>query len=137
MKQINIKKIILPNLPYVLFIYLFDKVAQAFRLAGGADLSAKVLNLGNGFSAAFENMGFSLHPIDLIVGVAGAVIIRLVVYFKGKNAKKYRQGMEYGSARWGTAEDIVPYMDKEFSNNVILTQTQAKSYANVLILRCN
>lgn len=101
MKQLNIKKIILPNLPYVLFIYLFDKVAQAFRLAGGADLSAKVLNLGVGFSAAFENMGLSLHPIDIIVSITGAIIIRLVVYFKGKNAKKYRQGMEYGSARWG------------------------------------
>lgn len=124
MKQVNIKKIILPNLPYVLFIYLFDKVAQAFRLAGGADLSAKVLNLGAGFSAAFENMGLSLHPIDIIVGFAGAFIIRLVVYFKGKNAKKYRQGMEYGSARWGSTEDIAPYMDKEFSNNVILTQTE-------------
>lgn len=124
MKQVNIKKIILPNLPYALFIYLFDKVGQAFRLAGGADLSAKVLNLGAGFSSAFENMGLSLHPIDMIIGIAGAVIIRLVVYFKGKNAKKYRQGMEYGSARWGSVEDIAPYMDKDFSNNVILTQTE-------------
>ncbi|MDL2327793.1 type IV secretory system conjugative DNA transfer family protein [Ruminococcaceae bacterium OttesenSCG-928-A11] len=124
MKQVSIKKIILPNLPYVLFIYLFDKVGQAFRLAGGADLSAKVLNLGNGFSAAFENFSLSLHPFDLVIGIAGAVIIRLVVYVRGKNAKKYRQGMEYGSARWGNAEDIAPYMDKDFSNNVILTQTE-------------
>ena len=99
--SINIKKIILPNLPYMLFIWLFDKVGQAFRLAGGADLSAKILNLGGGFSATFESMGLSLHPLDLCIGIAGAVIIRLVVYFKGKNAKKYRQGMEYGSARWG------------------------------------
>ena len=98
--NINIKKIILPNLPYVLFVWVFDKVGQAFRLAGGADLSAKILNLGGGFSAAFENMALSFHPIDLCIGIAGAVIIRLVVYFKGKNAKKYRQGMEYGSARW-------------------------------------
>ncbi|MDL2288221.1 type IV secretory system conjugative DNA transfer family protein, partial [Oscillospiraceae bacterium OttesenSCG-928-F05] len=124
MKRVNIKKIILPNLPYVLFIWLFNKVGQAFRLAGGADLSAKVLNLRNGFSAAFESFGLSLHPIDIIVGIAGAVIILLVVYVRGKNAKKYRQGMEYGSARWGGPEDIAPYMDKQFSNNVILTQTE-------------
>lgn len=120
----NIKKIILPNLPYVLFIWLFDKVGQAFRLAGGTDLSAKVLNLGNGFSAAFQSMGLSLHPIDFVVGIAGAVIIRLVVYVRGKNAKKYRQGVEYGSARWGTAEDIKPYIDPVFQNNAILTQTE-------------
>jgi len=96
----NIKKIILPNLPYVLFIWVFDKVGQAFRLAGGSDLSAKILNLGVGFTVAFESIAPSLHPLDLLVGISGAVIIRLVVYFKGKNAKKYRQGMEYGSARW-------------------------------------
>ncbi|MGI5899702.1 MAG: VirD4-like conjugal transfer protein, CD1115 family [Christensenellales bacterium] len=120
----SIKKIILTNLPYVLFIWLFDKVGQAFRLAGGADLSAKVLNLGNGFAAAFESFGLSLHPLDLIIGIAGAVIIRLIVYFKGKNAKKYRQGMEYGSARWGNSEDIKPYTDPTFQNNVILTQTE-------------
>lgn len=126
----NIKKIILPNLPYVLFIWLFDKVGQAFRLAGGADLSAKILNLENGFSAAFQSLGLTLHPTDLVVGIAGAVIIRLVVYMRGKNAKKYRQGMEYGSARWGTAEDIAPYTDKEFSNNVLLTQTERLTMSN-------
>jgi len=108
----------------VLFIWLFDKLGQAFRLAGGADISAKVLNLGGGFSATFQSMGLSLHPLDLCIGVAGAVIIRLVVYFKGRNAKKYRQGMEYGSARWGKAEDIKPYMDPVFQNNIILTQTE-------------
>jgi Type IV secretory pathway, VirD4 components len=122
--NVNIKKIILPNLPYVLFVWLFDKVSQAFRLAAGTDLSAKILNLGGGFSAAFENMALSFFPLDLLVGIMGAVIIRLAVYFKGKNAKKYRQGMEYGSARWGKPEDIAPYMDKEFFNNVILTQTE-------------
>lgn len=120
----NVKKMILPNLPYMLFIWLFDKVGQAFRLAGGADLSAKILNLGAGFSLAFESMAPSIHPLDLCIGIAGAVIIRLMVYFRGKNAKKYRQGMEYGSALWGTAADIAPYMDKEFSNNVLLTQTE-------------
>lgn len=122
--NINIKKIILPNLPYVLFVWLFDKAGQAFRLAQGADLSAKILNLGGGFSAAFESMAPSFHLLDLCIGIAGAVIIRLVVYFKGKNAKKYRQGMEYGSARWGNAQDIAPYMDSDFFNNVILTQTE-------------
>ena len=122
--NINIKKIILPNLPYVLFVWLFDKAGQAFRLAQGADLSAKILNLGGGFSAAFESMAPSFHLLDLCIGIARAVIIRLVVYFKGKNAKKYRQGMEYGSARWGNAQDIAPYMDSDFFNNVILTQTE-------------
>lgn len=120
----NIKKIILPNLPYVLFLWLFDKVGQAFRLAAGADLSAKIINLGGGFNAAFENIAPSLHLLDLCVGIVGMTVIRLVVYFKGKNAKKYRQGIEYGSARWGNAQDIAPYMDSDFSNNVILTQTE-------------
>lgn len=120
----NIKKIILPNLPYVLFLWLFDKVGQAFRLAQGSDPSAKILNLGGGFTAAFESMAPSFHLLDLCIGIAGAVIIRLVVYFKGKNAKKYRQGIEYGSARWGNEQDIAPYMDSDFSNNVILTQTE-------------
>jgi len=122
--NVNIKKIILPNLPYVLFVWLFSKVSQAVRLAAGTDLSEKILNLVGGFSAAFENMAPSFSPIDLLVGIMGAVIVRLVVYFKGKNAKKYRQGMEYGSARWGTPADIAPYMDKEFFNNAILTQTE-------------
>lgn len=120
----NIKKIVLPNLPYVLFLWLFDKVGQAFRLAADADLSAKIINLGGGFNAAFENMAPSLHLLDLCVGIVGMTVIRLVVYFKGKNAKKYRQGIEYGSARWGNAQDIAPYMDSDFSNNVILTQTE-------------
>ena len=124
MKQINYKKLILPNIPYVFFVYLFDKVGQAVRLAPGADISAKILNITQGFSAAFENAAPSLHPMDLLIGAAGAVLIRLIVYFKGKNAKKYRRGMEYGSARWGNAEDIKPYVDPVFENNVILTQTE-------------
>lgn len=122
--NVNIKKIILPNLPYVLFLWLFDKVGQAFRLAAGADLSAKIINLGGGFNAAFENIAPSLHLLDLCVGIVGMTVICLVVYFKGKNAKKYRQGIEYGSARWGNTQDIAPYMDSDFSNNVILTQTE-------------
>ena len=124
MSNINLKKLILPNLPYVLFVYLFDKVAQAVRLAPGADLSGKLLAIGNGFTAAFTSPLPSFHPVDILIGIAGAVIIRLVVYTKGKNAKKYRKGMEYGSARWGNAEDIKPYIDPVFENNVLLTQTE-------------
>ena len=124
MKQINYKKLILPNIPYVFFVYLFDKVGQAVRLAPGADISAKILNITQGFSAAFENALPSVYPLDLLVGIVGAVIIRLIVYVKGKNAKKYRKGAEYGSARWGNAEDIKPYIDPDFQNNIILTQTE-------------
>lgn len=87
----------------------------------GADISAKVLNLSSGFGAAFQNVLPSLHPSDILAGIAGVVIIRLGVYFKGKNAKKYRKGMKYGSARWGTPEDIKPYIDPVFENNELLT----------------
>lgn len=124
MKIVNWKKLILPNLPYLLFVYLFDKVGQAARFAPGADLSGKLLSIGDGFNAAFASAAPSFHPVDLLVGVAGAVLIRLIVYFKGKNAKKYRKGIEYGSARWGNAEDIKPYIDPVFENNVLLTQTE-------------
>ena len=124
MKQINYKKLILPNIPYVFFVYLFDKVGQAVRLAPGADISAKILNITQGFSAAFENALPSVYPLDLLVGIVGAVIIRLIVYVKGKNAKKYRKGIEYGSARWGTKSDIAPFMDPKPENNIILTQTE-------------
>ena len=101
MKRIDYKKLILPNVPYVLFVYLFDKVGQAARLSPGADISEKVLHITQGFSAAFENALPSLHPLDLLIGIVGAVIIRLIIYVKGKNAKKYRKGIEYGSARCG------------------------------------
>ena len=120
----EIKKLLLLNVPYLLFVYLFDKIGQAVRLSPGVDLSGKVLSLGDGFTAAFISAAPSFHPADLIIGIAGAVIVRLVVYFKGKNAKKYRKGMEYGSARWGTAEDIKPYTDPVFANNIPLTQTE-------------
>ena len=126
----NVKKLLLTNLPYLLFVYPFDKVSQAFRLAPGANLSAKLLSIGDGFTAAFSGMGLSLHPTDLLIGLAGAVILRLVVYMKGKNAKKYRHGMEYGSARWGTAADIAPYMDKDFFNNIPMTQTERITMAS-------
>mgnify|MGYP005764052265 FL=1 len=120
----NMKKLILTNLPYLLFAYPFDKLAQAFRLAPGADLSAKLLSIQDGFSMAFASPAPSLEPADLLIGIAGALILRLAVYMKGKNAKKYRHGMEYGSARWGTPADIAPYMDKDFFNNIPMTQTE-------------
>ena len=118
------KKLLVLNLPYLLFVYLFAKCGQAYRLAAGADASAKLLHLTSGISAAFANPLPSLHPFDLCVGVVGAVAVRLIVYSKGKNAKKYRKGEEYGSARWGTAKDIAPYIDPKFENNILLTQTE-------------
>ena len=126
----EIKKQIILHLPYLMFVYLFGKVGQAFRLAQGADLSAKLLNIGQGFSAAFENAAPSFNPMDLLIGVAGAVIIRLVIYSKQKNAKKYRKGMEYGTARWGTPADIKPFIDPVFENNVLLTQTEQLMMSN-------
>ena len=121
----ELKKLLVLNLPYLLFVYLFAKCGQAYRLAAGADASAKLLHLTSGISATFANPLPSLHPFDLCVGVTGAVAVRLIVYSKGKNAKKYRHGMEYGSARWGTREDIAPYIDPVFQNNVILTKTES------------
>ena len=126
----EVKKLILLNLPYLLFVYLFGKVGQAFRLAQGIDLSAKLLHIGQGFTAAFASAAPSFHPIDLLIGIAGAVIIRLVVYSKQKNAKKYRKGMEYGTARWGTPADIKPFIDPVFENNVLLTQTERLMMSN-------
>ena len=130
MKQINLKKFILPNLPY-LFIALFaTKLGQAWRLTQGADFSEKVLHLMDGFAAAFQSFAPSFHPADLCIGIVLAAALRLAVYVKGKNAKKYRKNIEYGSARWGTAEDIKPYIDPVFENNVILTQTERLTMNN-------
>ena len=126
----EIKKQIILHLPYLAFVYLFGKVGQAFRLAQGADMSGKLLHIGQGFSAAFASAAPSFHPTDLLIGLAAAVIIRLVVYSKQKNAKKYRKGMEYGTARWGTAADIKPFIDPVFDNNVLLTQTERLMMSN-------
>ena len=120
----EVKKMLLLNVPYLVFVYLFDKIGQAVRLAPGADLSGKLFSLWDGFTAAFSSFAPSLHPADLLIGIAGAAVIRLAVYLKGRNAKKYRKGMEYGSARWGNAQDIKPYIDPVFENNVLLTQTE-------------
>ena len=96
----ELKKLLVLNLPYLLFVYLFAKCGQTYRLSAGVDASAKLLHLTGGISAAFANPLPSLHPFDLCVGVVGALAVRLIVYSKGKNAKKYRKGEEYGSARW-------------------------------------
>ena len=124
MKQINVKKLLLPNLPYVFIALFATKLGQAARLAPGADFSQKALHIMEGFAAAFQSALPSFHPIDLCVGVAAALFIRLAVYVKGKNARKFRKNIEYGSARWGNAEDIKPYVNPTFANNVILTQTE-------------
>ena len=100
MKQVNVKKLILPNIPYVFIALLATKVSEAVRLAPGSDASTKLLNIMTGLNTAFHSLAPSFHLLDLLIGIAGAVIIRLIVHFKGKNAKKYRHGVEYGSARW-------------------------------------
>ena len=124
MKQVNVKKLILPNIPYVFIALLATKVSEAVRLAPGSDASTKLLNIMTGLNTAFHSLVPSFHPIDLCVGAAAAIAIRLAVYIKGKNAKKFRKNLEYGSARWGTAEDIKPYVDPAFENNIILTQAE-------------
>ena len=126
----TMKKLFLLNLPYLLFVYPFDKLAQALRLAPGSDLSGKLLSIGDGFTAAFSSPWLSFHPTDLLIGITGAVVLRMAVYLKGKNAKKYRHGIEYGSARWGTAADIAPYMDKDFFQNIPMTQTERITMAS-------
>ena len=126
----DLKKLLLLNLPYLLFVYLFAKCGQAYRLAAGADASAKLLHLTSGISVAFASPLPSLHLFDLCVGVVGAVAVRLIVYSKGKNAKKYRKGEEYGSARWGTAKDIEPFMAPKFADNIILTKTERLMMSN-------
>lgn len=107
----GVKKLLIANLPYLLFVDLFGKLGQAYRLAEGIDLSQKLLHFADGCAAAFANAAPSFNPFDLLIGVAGAAALRLMVYCKGKNTKKYRKGVEYGSARWGGPKDIAPYID--------------------------
>ena len=129
-KPLHIKKLALPNIPYVFIALFATKLGQAWRLAPGMDFSGKALHLMEGFATAFSSLVPSFHPIDLCVGVAAALLIRLIVYVKGKNAKKFRKNLEYGSARWGRPEDIAPYVDPKFENNVILTQTERLMMSN-------
>ena len=121
----KLKKALLPNLPYLLFVWLFDKLCQAVRLSPGADASEKLLRIAQGFTEAFASLWLSLHPLDLLLGAAGAALVRLAVYLKAKNAKKYRRGVEYGSARWGRPEDIAPYIDPVPDWNIPLTRTES------------
>ena len=121
----KLKKVLLPNLPYLLFVWLFDKLCQAVRLAPGLNASEKLLRIAQGFTEAFASLWLSLHPLDLLLGVAGAALVRLAVYLKAKNAKKYRRGVEYGSARWGRPEDIAPYIDPVPDWNIPLTRTES------------
>lgn len=118
-----LKKYVLPNLPYLMFLWFFAKIGEAVRLAPGIDASTKLLGLADGFTLAFQTT-FPGAAADWLVGLIGAALIRLVVYVKGKNARKYRKNVEYGSARWGNKTDIAPFMDPKPENNIILTQTE-------------
>ena len=130
MRKKNWKKILIPNIPY-LFIALFaTKIGQAIRLAPGMDFSGKALHMMEGIRDAFVSPMPSFHPADLGIGICIAAAMRLAVYIKGKNAKKFRHNREYGSARWGTAADIAPYVDPAFENNIILTQTESLTMNN-------
>ena len=124
------RKIILSSVPYVFAALFATKLGFAWRLAEGADAYAKLLNLLDTLTVAFSSPAPSFHPFDLCVGIIVAGIFRAIVYVKSKNAKKYRKNEEYGSARWGTSEDIAPYIDPVFSQNVLLTQTERLTMNN-------
>ena len=124
------KKLLILNLPYFIAGLVCTNLGEAWRIAEGADMSEKLLGFLSALGAAFSNPMPSLHPLDLLIGVCCGVGLRLAVYLKGKNAKKYRHGMEYGSARWGTQKDIEPFEDPVFANNVILTRTERLMMGN-------
>ena len=132
MKKKNLKKLIILNIPYIVIGLVATNIGEAFRIAGGTNASEKVQSviLDGCFGTAFSNPLPSLHPMDLLVGLAIGGILRLAVYMKSKNAKKFRHNQEYGSARWGTHADIEPYMDPVFANNVILSQTERLTMNN-------
>ena len=124
-KTLDIKKLVLLNMPYILLGLFATNFGEAWRMAQGADASEKFLSLVAVLPGALQSFWPSLHPLDLLVGLCCGVGLSLAVYLKSKNAKKYRHGLEYGSARWGTREDIAPYVDPVFQNNVILTKTES------------
>lgn len=126
----NLKKHLIPNIPYVVIGLFATNLGEGWRLAAGSNASEKLLHIMDGLSAAFANPLPSFHLADLCIGAAEGGFLRLAVYLKGKNAKKYRKNMEYGSARWGTSEDIKPYIDPAFENNIILTQTERLTMNN-------
>lgn len=110
------KKVIIANAPYVLFFWLGDKLGYSLRAFEGNKISA----LMKGIAELFKSPLFSFNPIDMLIGVVMAVAIKGILYIRSKNAKKFRKGIEYGSARWGTAEDIKPFIDSNFFNNILL-----------------
>ena len=120
----KIRKYILPNIPYLFIGWACLKLGTAYRLAAGAGFGEKLLGLGRSIGPAFADFAPGLDPFDWLVGLVGAVAFRLLIYFKSKNAKKYRRDEEYGSARWGTEKDIKPFVDPKFENNIILTGTE-------------
>lgn len=124
-EQKKLSKLLALYLPYVVIGLLATNLGEAWRLAAGKELGDKIVSLMDTLPAAFSNPLPSLHLFDLFIGLCCGAGMRLAVYLKGKNAKKYRHGMEYGSARWGTREDIAPYIDPVFQNNVILTKTES------------
>ena len=130
MKNVNIKKLLILNIPYILLGLFATNLGEAWRLAEGADMSAKLLGFFDTFMVALSNPLPSFHPLDLVVGIICGAGLRLAVYLKGKNAKKYRHNEEYGSARWGTAKDIEPFMDQKFEDNIILTKTERLMMSN-------
>lgn len=130
MKNVNIKKLLILNIPYILLGLFATNLGEAWRIAEGADMSAKLLGFFDTFMVALSNPLPSFHPLDLVVGIIFGAGLRLVVYMKGKNAKKYRHNEEYGSARWGTAKDIEPFMDQKFEDNIILTKTERLMMSN-------
>ena len=130
MKNINIKKLLILNVPYLLVGLFATNLGEAWRLAEGADMSAKLLSFFSTITVAMGNPLPSFHSMDLMVGIICGAVLRLAVYLKGKNAKKYRHNEEYGSARWGTAKDIEPFMAPDFEDNVILTKTERLMMSN-------
>lgn len=130
MKTREIKRLLILNLPYVILGLVATNLGEAWRMAEGADTSAKTLSFLSTIPVAFGNPMPSFHPMDLLIGVLLGAALRLAVYLKGKNAKKYRHGVEYGSARWGNAKDIEPFMAPKFEDNVILTRTERLMMSN-------
>ena len=130
MRNEKIKKIIVPIIPYFIIGLMATKIGQAIRLAPGNGFEGKALHMMEGLTYAFSNVLPSFHIFDIFVGATIAAGIRLAVYLKSKNAKKYRKNEEYGSARWGTHDDIAPFQDPVFQNNVILTQTESLMMSN-------
>ena len=124
MRTDSVKKYVIPNIPYLFILWACLKLGTAYRLAPGADFAHKLMGLGQSIGPAFADFAPGLHPLDWLIGIIGAVGFRLLIYFKSKNAKKFRRDEEYGSARWGTEKDIKPFIDPKFENNVILTKTE-------------